>query len=67
MLVLKTLDTRNFAIDDPRGFLNQYKDGAIFDEVQRAPDLFSYLQGIIDKNKKSGQYVLTGSQQFGVK
>lgn len=63
---LEDIDTRNFAIEDPRGFLNQYKDGAIFDEVQRAPDLFSYLQGIIDKNKKSGQYILTGSQQFGL-
>jgi hypothetical protein len=63
---LEDIDTRNFAIDDPRGFLNQYKDGAIFDEVQRAPDLFSYLQGSIDKNKKSGQYILTGSQQFGL-
>ncbi len=63
---LEDIDTRNFAIDDPRGFLNQYKGGAIFDEVQRAPDLFSYLQGFIDKNKKSGQYILTGSQQFGL-
>lgn len=63
---LEDIDTRNFAKDDPRGFLNQYKEGAIFDEVQRAPDLFSYLQGFIDENKKAGRYILTGSQQFGL-
>ena len=63
---LEDIDTRNFAQEDPRGFLNHYKEGAIFDEVQRVPDLFSYLQGVIDKNKKSGQYILTGSQQFGL-
>jgi predicted AAA+ superfamily ATPase len=63
---LEDLDTRHFANEDPRGFLNQYEDGAIFDEVQRAPELFSYLQGYIDQNKKSGQYILTGSQQFGL-
>lgn len=63
---LEDIDIRNFAMEDPRGFLNQYKDGAIFDEVQRAPDLFSYLQGFIDKNKESGRYILTGSQQFGL-
>lgn len=63
---LEDIDIRNFAMEDPRGFLNQYKDGAIFDEVQRAPDLFSYLQGFIDKSKESGRYILTGSQQFGL-
>ena len=63
---LEDIDTRNFATEDPRGFLNQYDNGAIFDEVQRAPDLFSYLQGFIDNNKESGRYILTGSQQFGL-
>ncbi len=63
---LEDIDNRNFATDDPRGFLKHYTDGAIFDEVQRVPDLFSYLQGMIDKSKKSGQYILTGSQQFGL-
>ena len=63
---LEDIDTRNFAKDDPRGFLNQYKDGAILDEVQRAPDLFSYLQGFIDENTLPGRYILTGSQQFGL-
>ena len=63
---LEDIDTRNFATEDPRGFLNQYKEGAIFDEVQRTPDLFSYLQGFIDEDKKNGRYILTGSQQFGL-
>jgi len=63
---LEDVDTRNFAGEDPRGFLNQYAYGAIFDEVQRVPDLFSYLQGFIDSGGGSGRYILTGSQQFGL-
>jgi len=63
---LEELDTREFALQDPRGFLNQYPDGAILDEVQRCPDLFSYLQSILDAKKKMGQFILTGSQQFGL-
>lgn len=63
---LEEIDTREFAITDPRGFLSQYPNGAILDEVQRCPDLFSYLQSIIDKQKKMGLFVLTGSQQFGL-
>ncbi len=63
---LEELDTREFAMADPRGFLSQYPNGAILDEVQRCPDLFSYLQSIIDKQKKMGLFVLTGSQQFGL-
>ncbi len=46
---------------DPRAFLSQYKNGAIFDEVQRVPELLSYLQGVIDDNSKAGRFVLTGS------
>jgi len=63
---LEDLDTREFAISDPRGFLAQYPDGAILDEVQRCPDLFSYLQTRLDSSKKMGQFILTGSQQFGL-
>ncbi len=66
-VLLEDLDTRQFAQDDPRGFLGQYPDGAIFDEVQRCPDLFSYLQGIADRDRRSGLFVLTGSQQFGLR
>jgi len=57
-------DMRNAAISDPRGFLNNYDKGAIFDEVQRVPHIFSYLQQIVDEAGRSGMYILTGSQQF---
>ena len=55
---LEDLDTREFASHDPRGFLNQYPDGAILDEVQRCPDLFSYLQSHLDAIQKMGVFVL---------
>lgn len=51
---------------DPRGFLEQYADGAVFDEVQRSPEILSYLQEIIDSNSRTGRFILTGSQQFGL-
>ncbi len=63
-VLLEDLDTREFASDDPRGFLAQYPDGAVFDEVQRCPELLSYLQGIVDRNPQPGLFVLTGSQQL---
>lgn len=55
-----------FAQSDPRGFLQRYPTGAIFDEAQRWPDLFSYLQGLVDQDRAPGRFVLTGSQQFGL-
>lgn len=61
---LENPDQRAFAIDDPNGFLKQFKTGVILDEVQRAPDLFSYLQTIVDEHDKPGQFILTGSQNF---
>jgi predicted AAA+ superfamily ATPase len=61
---LEDLDLRDYAISDPRGFLAQYPDGAVLDEVQRCPDLFSYLQTVVDKDGRSGLFILTGSQQF---
>jgi predicted AAA+ superfamily ATPase len=63
---LESPDIRQFAIDDPRGFLAQYPDGAILDEIQRTPDLVSYLQPIVDENQQEGLFILTGSQQFEV-
>lgn len=63
---LESPDIRQFAIDDPRGFLAQYPDGAILDEIQRAPDLASYLQPMVDEDQREGLFVLTGSQQFEV-
>ena len=61
---LENPNTRSFALDDPIGFLNQYDQKVIFDEVQRAPELFSYLQGRVDESKIMGQYILSGSQNF---
>jgi predicted AAA+ superfamily ATPase len=57
---------RSFAQDDPRGFLARFVGGAIFDEAQRWPDLFSHLQGMVDADRVPGRFVLTGSQQFGL-
>ena len=61
---LEDPDQRAFALEDPRGFLNQFKAGAVLDEVQRAPDLFSYLQGIVDADDSPGRFILSGSQNF---
>lgn len=55
-----------FAQEDPRGFLARFADGAIFDEAQRWPALFSWLQGMVDEDRRPGRFVLTGSQQFGL-
>ena len=52
------------ATADPESFLNQYSKGAVFDEVQRVPHIFRYLQEILDNNSKRGQYILTGSNNF---
>ena len=61
---LEDPDIRQFAQSDPRGFLAQFPDGVILDEIQRTPELPSYLQTLVDQNPKAGRYVLTGSQQF---
>lgn len=55
---------RTFAESDPRGFFAMYPDGAVIDEVQRVPDLLSYIQGIVDEQQRPGQFILTGSSQF---
>ncbi len=57
-------DTRELAATDPRGLLAGIKDGVVFDEIQRAPDLLSYIQGIVDSGNKKGRIILTGSHQF---
>jgi hypothetical protein len=49
---------------DPAAFLDQFKDGAIFDEVQRVPDVFRFLQVLVDKQTRRGQFILTGSNNF---
>lgn len=57
-------EERAFALDDPRGFLNRFPDPVILDEVQRVPDLLSYIQVSVDENDRAGRFVLTGSQNF---
>ncbi|MDX8431749.1 MAG: ATP-binding protein [Candidatus Algichlamydia australiensis] len=61
---LEDLDTREFAKTDPRGFLAEYRTKIIFDEIQQVPELFSYLQGVVDEDQMPGQFILTGSQHF---
>lgn len=61
---LEDPDTRTFATEDPRGFLDQFRGRVILDEVQRVPDLFSYIQGIVDREDRPGQFILSGSQNF---
>ena len=61
---LEDLDQYQYALEDPRGFLGQFKEGAVLDEVQRCPALFNYLQGIVDSDGRNGIYILTGSSQF---
>ena len=61
---LENPDTRNFALEDPRGFLETYPNGAILDEVQRVPALFSYLQEVLDNSKVKGLFILSGSNNF---
>ena len=61
---LEDPDERSMALEDPRFFLSLFKNGAIIDEVQRAPDLFSYLQAILDVSKRNALFVLTGSNNF---
>lgn len=63
---LEDPDTREFAITDPRGFLSTCSEGAILDEAQRSPDLFSYIQTIVDEKKEEGLFILTGSFNFGL-
>lgn len=60
---LENPDDRQFAEQDPRGFLEMYPNGAILDEIQRLPILLSYLQGIVDDQPTKGLFILTGSHQ----
>lgn len=60
---LEDPDVRMAADTDPRGFLSDLSEGAILDEIQRLPALLSYIQGIVDRTKKPGMFILTGSHQ----
>ena len=61
---LEDLDNREFAANDPRGFIATYPSQTIIDEVQKVPSLLSYLQTHADRTGKMGMYILTGSQNF---
>lgn len=61
---LEIPDIRQFAEQDPKAFLKQYSKNVIFDEIQRVPELLSYLQGMVDDRRGNGQFVLTGSHQL---
>lgn len=61
---LEAPDIRRFAVQDPRGFLRQFKAGAILDEIQRCPELPSYLQVMVDEDRTKGKWILTGSQNL---
>jgi uncharacterized protein len=63
---LEALDIRRFAAEDPRGFLAVHSGGVILDEIQRVPDLLSYIQTMVDVENEPGRFILTGSQQFEV-
>ena len=60
---LEEPDIRQIALTDPRGFLSNYPAGAILDEIQNTPDLFSYIQKLVDENRQL-QFILTGSSNF---
>ena len=60
------LETRQRVMADPRQFFALLPEGAVLDEVQRVPELFSYLQGVVDERARMGEFVIAGSQQFGL-
>jgi predicted AAA+ superfamily ATPase len=61
---LEEPDNAKMATEDPRGFLNQYAGNLIIDEAQKVPELFSYIQTIVDAEDRPGRFVLTGSHNF---
>lgn len=63
---LEPLDNREFATTDPRGFLAQFSGGAILDEAQRVPSLFSYLQEVVDADPSPGRFIVSGSENLAL-
>ena len=60
----ESINTLTLAKSDPEGFVSEYKNGAIFDEIQKVPEIFSAIQVAVDKSKKSSLFILSGSQNF---
>lgn len=60
-------NVRNRFLDDPEGFLSDLPEGGILDEIQRVPEVTSYIQPIVDSAGKNGMFILTGSMQFEIR
>ncbi len=63
---LESLEERDFATKDPKGYLARFTQGAVIDEIQNAPNLLSYIQVNVDEKPQLGRYILTGSQNFAL-
>lgn len=65
-ITLENMDLKRTAMEDPRRFFATYsnKQGVIIDEIQEVPELFSYMQGIVDQSYRPGYFIITGSQNF---
>ena len=63
---LEDPEVRQRLAADPKQFFAILPSGAVLDEVQRCPEVFSYLQGLVDERARMGEFVITGSQQFGL-
>ena len=61
---LEDPDVRQYTLEDPRSFLAELPDGAILDEIQRAPDIPSYQQSIINDDPAPGKWIITGSSSM---
>lgn len=64
---LEIPEVRRFATEDPKAFLGQFQGNVILDEIQRQPELLSYLQAEVDTRRRNGQFVLTGSHQLALR
>ncbi len=63
---LEATASREFARTSPADFLRQYPNGAVIDEAQHAPELFSEIQSVVDSTGRMGQFILTGSQNLSL-
>ncbi|MCC6220423.1 MAG: ATP-binding protein, partial [Deltaproteobacteria bacterium] len=63
---LENLDLREAATEDPRGFLSKLRENVILDEIQKASDLVSYLQQLVDEDDRPGRFILTGSENLTI-
>jgi len=63
-ILLEELDVARFAREDPRGFFDKYSGNLILDEVQKVPELLSYIQGIVDRPENKKKFILSGSENL---